>query len=295
MRMLLTLFGVMTFTFFLGRLTGDPVLLMLPQTASQEDIERVRAELGLNQPLPLQYVLYLAQMAQGDFGESINYGRPALDVVMERVPATLELGLPALILSVLIGIPLGVIAAQHRDKPFDRFVMSVSMAGQSLPAFFVGILLVLFFGVRLGWLPTFGRDTASSLILPTMTLLISPLAVIIRLTRSSMLEVLNETYIRTAQAKGLSQWRVIYLHALKNSLIPVITIVGLQVATILSGSAIIETVFAWPGIGALAVQSIGTRDFPIIQTVVLITAASFAIVNTAVDFVYVMVDPRIRA
>jgi peptide/nickel transport system permease protein len=291
----LTLLGVVTLTFFLGRFTGDPVAMMLPQTATIEDYERMRAALGLDQPLPVQFMVYIGDVLQGDLGTSIVFRRSAVDIVWERIPATLELGLPALITSIMLGIPLGIITALNRDQWFDRLVMGLSLAGQSLPSFFVGILLILFFGVQLGWTPTFGRETAAHYILPTITLTIYPLAFIIRLTRSSILEILNENYIKTAHAKGLPSRRVIYTHALRNALIPVVTVVGLQVAAILSGSAIVETVFAWPGIGSLAVQSIGGRDFPIIQTIVLITAAAFSIANLFVDLVYAVIDPRIQA
>ncbi|NDJ60778.1 MAG: ABC transporter permease [Chloroflexi bacterium] len=294
LRTLLTLLGVVTITFVLGRLTGDPVAMMLPQTATLEDYERVRAALGLDQPLPVQYFIYLGDVLQGDLGTSIVFNRPAATVVAERIPATLELGIPALILSVLLGIPLGIVSAYRRNHPLDRAIMSFSLAGQSLPSFFIGIVLILIFGVELGWTPTFGRDSLAHFILPTITLTIYPLAFIIRLTRSSILEILNEPYIRTAHAKGVPPRRVTYIHALRNALLPVVTVIGLQIAAILSGSAIVETVFAWPGIGSLAVQSIGGRDYPIIQTVVLITAAGFGIANLLVDFLYVAIDPRIQ-
>lgn len=293
-RTLLTLFGVMTLTFFLGRITGDPVAMMLPQTATMEDYERMRTALGLDQPLPIQFITYMGDAIRGDLGTSIVYGREAVEIVLERVPATLQLGIPALLLSVIGGIPLGILAAIYRDHWFDRLMMTLTLAGQSLPSFFIGILLILIFGVNLGWTPIFGRDTPSHYILPTITLTIYPLAFIIRITRSSILEILSENYIRTAHAKGLPMSSVIINHALRNVLIPVVTVVGLQVAAILSGSAIVETVFAWPGIGQLAVQSIGGRDFPIIQTIVLITAAAFGITNLLIDFLYVAIDPRIQ-
>ena len=293
-RMLLTLLGVVLLTFVLGRATGDPVAMMLPQTATVEDYERIRTSLGLNEPLPTQFLIYIANVLRGDLGTSIVLRRPALDVVVERIPLTLQLGIPALLISTLVGVPLGVIVARRRDTLLDRLVMSVTLAGQALPPFFIGILLILLFGVTLRWTPTFGSDTPAHLILPTLTLLIYPLAIIVRLTRSSMLEVLNTGYVRTARAKGLSERDVVYRHALRNALIPVVTVIGLQVATIISGSAIVETVFAWPGIGQLAVASIGGRDYPIIQTIVLISAAAFCLVNVAVDLLYFLIDPRIE-
>lgn len=293
-RTLLTLLGVVALTFVLGRLTGDPVALLLPQTATMADYERIRASLGLDQPLPVQFAIYLGDLAAGNFGRSITSNRPALDVVTARIPATLELGIPALIISVAFGVPLGIWCAQRRGSRFDQFVMSASLAGQSLPSFFIGILLILLFGVRLGWLPTFGRDSLAHFILPTVVLTLYPLAFIIRLTRTSLLEVLNENYIQTARSKGLPPRRVTYLHALRNALIPVVTVIGLQIAAIISGSAIVETVFAWPGIGQLAVQSIGARDYPVIQTIVLISATAFGLTNMIVDVLYTLLDPRIR-
>ncbi len=294
LRTLLTLLGVVTLTFLLGRLTGDPVAMMLPQTATLEDYDRIRAAYGLSEPLPIQYVVYLQGLAAGDLGTSIVFNRPALEVVAERIPATLQLGIPALVLSVALGIPLGILAAYRRNRPIDRLIMGLSLAGQSLPSFMVGILLILVFGVYLKWTPTFGSDTLAHFVLPTITLMLYSLAILIRLTRSSLLEVISQPYIRTAQAKGLTPRRVTLTHALRTALIPVVTVVGLQVAAVLSGSAIVETVFAWPGIGLLAVQSIGGRDFPVIQTIVLISAAAFGIANLGVDLLYFAIDPRIR-
>ncbi len=295
LRTFLTLWGVVTLTFVLGRLTGDPVALMLPQTATMEDYARLKDALGLNESVSTQYIIYLSNLVRGDFGTSLAYSRPALDVVAERIPATLELGIPSFILSVFLSIPLGVWAACRRNGFTDRAIMTFSLAGQAMPSFFIGIALILIFGVSLRLTPTFGRDTFAHLILPTITLTIYPLAFLIRLTRSSMLEVLNETYINAARAKGLREWRVIFVHALRNALIPVVTIIGLQIAGLISGAAIVETVFAWPGIGLLAVQSIGARDYPVIQTIVLISAIAFSLTNLLIDSTYILIDPRIRA
>lgn len=293
-RTLLTLWGVVTLTFFLGRLKGDPVSLMLPVTAPVEDFQRVRAAMGLDKPLPVQYLTYLDDVAHGHLGQSIAYNRPVTSVIAERIPATLELGIPSLILSTVLSIPLGVLAACRRNRPSDRTIMSLSLMGHSIPSFVIGIVLILIFSVQLGWTPSFGRGTPAHLILPIITLTIYPLAFLIRLTRSSMLEVLHETYISTARAKGLREYQVIFIHALRNALIPIITIIGIQVAGIIAGSAIVETVFAWPGMGWLAVKSIGSRDYPVIQGIVLISAFAFSMTNLAVDLVYVLVDPRIR-
>lgn len=294
-RTLLTLLGVVTLTFVLGRLSGDPVATMLPQTATLDDFTRERARLGLDLPMPAQYVLYLRNLVSGDLGRSIVYNRSALEVVMERVPATLALGIPSLLISIALGLLLGVGCAVWRNGWLDRVTLMLTLIGQSLPPFFVGIALILVFAVLLRWLPPFGSDTPRHYILPTFTLTIYPLAVLVRLTRASMLDVLGEDYIRTAYAKGARQWRVVTRHALRNALISVVTVIGLQVAGILSGAAIIETVFAWPGIGSLAVNAIGGRDFPVVQCIVLVSAASFAITNLGVDLLYSWLDPRIRA
>jgi peptide/nickel transport system permease protein len=293
-RTLLTLWGVVTLTFLLGRLKGDPVSLMLPITAPVEDFERMRASMGLNKPLPTQYATYLSDVLHGDLGRSIQYNRPVTDVIAERIPATLELGIPSLILSTLLSIPLGVLAACNRNSLIDRSIMSLSLIGHSIPSFFVGIVLILVFSVQLGWTPSFGRGTPIHLVLPIITLTIYPLAFLVRLTRSSMLDVLHEPYIMSARAKGLRTYQVIFVHSLRNALIPVITIIGIQVASIIAGSAIVETVFSWPGMGWLAVKSIGSRDYPMIQGIVLVSALAFSLTNLAVDFVYVLVDPRIR-
>jgi len=295
-RTLLTLFVVVLFTFFLARVSGDPSGLLLGLDATQEQVQSFRESQGLDEPLTTQFVIYMSNLAQGDLGNTISIGasRPVTEVIAERLPATLELGLPAFFLSVFLGIPLGILSAYRHESLVDRIIMTFSLAGQSLPSFFIGIVLILIFGVQLKWLPTFGRESPAHFILPTITLMVFPLAFIIRLTRASMLEILSETYLRTARAKGLNEQRVIFTHALRNALIPVTTVVGLQVAGILSGAAIVETVFAWPGIGSLAVESINTRNFPVIQALVLVTAAAFSISNMAVDFVYVLIDPRIR-
>ena len=225
-RTVLTLWGVVTLTFVLGRLQGDPVKLLLPLTAPAEDFENMRTSLGLDQPIPVQYVTYLGNVLRGELGDSIASRRPVTDIILERIPATLELGLPAFLLSVFLSIPLGILAALKRNSIIDRAIMTLSLVGHSLPAFIIGILLILIFSVNFHWFPAFGRDNLTNLVLPTIALTIYPLTILIRLTRSSMLEVLNEVYIRTAYAKGLSPRRVIFVHALRNALIPVITVIG---------------------------------------------------------------------
>lgn len=293
-RTFLTILGVLTLTFFLARFSGDPVALLISQASTGGEYAAMRAQLGLDQPVIVQYVIYLANIAQGNFGNSITYSRPALEIVAARIPATLELTLPSLILSGLIGFPLGVVSAYRRGSWLDLLTMRLSLALQSLPQFFVGIGLILIFGVHFRWLPTFGRDGFLNLILPIITLTIYPLAIIIRITRNAVLDEIGAPYVRTAHGKGLRPARIIGVHTIPNALIPVITVLGLQVAGILSGAAIIETVFAWPGIGSLSLEAVGGRDYPIIQTVVLLSAAAFVTTNIMVDLLYVLVDPRIR-
>lgn len=293
-RTLLTLWGVVTLTFIMGRLTGDPVKLLLPVTAPAEDFENMRIALGLDRSIPLQYITYLRNVLSGELGDSIASGRPVEDVIIERIPATLELGILTLLFAVALAVPLGTLAALTRNSIFDRAIMTFSLIGHSVPSFVIGILLILFFSVQLKWFPAFGRDNVANLVLPTIALTIYPLTILVRLTRSSMLEVISESYIRTAYAKGLSARRVIFVHALRNALIPVVTVIGLQIAGIISGAAIIETVFSWPGIGWLAVQSIGNRDYPVIQGIVLLSAFAFSVTNLAIDALYVVIDPRIR-
>ncbi len=293
-RTMLTLWGVVSLTFVLGRLQGDPVKLLLPLTAPAEDFHNMRLALGLDQPLPLQYVTYLGNILQGNMGNSIASGRPVTDVIVERIPATLELGIPAFLLSLLLSVPLGIVAALKRNRFLDRAIMTLSLIGHSLPVFIIGIMLIFVFSVNLRMFPTFGRGDLANLVLPTISLTVYPLTILVRLTRSSMLEVLSETYIQTAHAKGLPPSRVIVVHVLRNALIPIVTVVGLQIAGIISGSAIVETVFSWPGIGWLAVQSIGSRDYPIVQGIVILSAFAFSTINLAVDALYVFLDPRIR-
>lgn len=294
LRACLTVFGVLVLAFLLGRITGDPVAIMMPIEATESDIERTRELLGLDRPWIEQFFIYTKNILQGDFGTSIAQKRPALQTVMDRVPASIALGLPAFVLAISIGIPAGMLAAYQRNRLADHILMSLSLAGQSLPSFFLGICLILIFSVNLQLTPSFGNDSWRHFVLPVVTLSAYSLAIIIRLTRSSVLEVLHQDYIRTARAKGTSERRVGFVHALRNALIPVITLLGLQLAGIVSGSAIIETVFAWPGMGALAVQSVNQRDFPVIQTIVLLSAFAFSMINFMVDFLYVWLDPRVR-
>jgi len=294
LRGFLTLLAVVAVTFALGRATGDPVALLLPQGATVEDVLAMRARLGLDQPMLTQFGRYLSDIAQGDFGTSLVYNRPAFDLILERLPATLRLGLTSFLLAITVGVPLGVLAATGRGSGFDRFVRDVSLALQSLPSFFIGILGILLFGVTLRWLPTFGDATLSHYVLPVVTMTLLPLALILRLVRASLLDVLSEDYVRTAHAKGLHRAWVVVRHALRNALIPVVTVLGLQLASLIGGSVVIETVFAWPGVGSLAVEAIAGRDFPIVQAVVLLSSAAFVLINLLVDLSYALLDPRVE-
>lgn len=289
-----TLLGVLALTFALGRLTGDPVALLLPQSATLEDYAAMRARLGLDAPLAAQFGAYLTGALRGDLGTSLVQNRPALELVLERLPATLRLGALALGLAVVLGLPLGVLAAVRRGGRLDRTVRDASLALQALPSFVVGILGILLFGVALRWLPTFGSDGPLHHVLPVATLALLPFALLVRLTRSSLLEVLHEDYVRTARAKGARPTAVVVRHALRNAVAPVITVLGLQLGGIIGGAVVIETVFAWPGVGSLAVGAINGRDYPIVQAVVVLSAAAFVVANLLVDLAYGLLDPRVQ-
>lgn len=267
---------------------------MLGDSPQPEAVEALREQLGLNDPLYIQYFRYAQTVATGDFGNSIREHRPTTDVVFERVPATLQLAAVSLTATLIIGITIGIIAALKRNSPIDRLVMAISFFGQAAPGFFVGILLILTFSLWLGLLPSSGRGSWQHLVMPVVTLSTHSIATLARLTRSSVLEVLNNDYIRTARAKGLQGSQVVIVHVLRNAAIPVITLIGLMVAGAISGTVVIETVFAWPGMGRLAANAVFNRDYPVIQLVVLLIAASVVCCNLLVDILYSLIDPRIR-
>lgn len=293
-QLIVVLFGVSLVTFSLVRLTGDPAVLLLGEGATKQAITETRAELGLDRPLHVQYALFLANALRGDFGESLRYRQSAITLFTERLPATLELAGAALLLALAIGLPIGVAAALRPQSLFDGLVRGLALVGQAVPGFYLGLVAIIVFGAQLHLLPTGGRGTLAHLILPAATLAAFQIAVVARFARGSMLEVLGEDFVRTAQAKGLQRSRVVVRHALRNALIPVVTIVALQVGTLLSGAVVTETVFAWPGVGRLAVQAIYTRDFPVVQVTVMITAVLFVVINLLTDLVYVLLDPRVR-
>jgi peptide/nickel transport system permease protein len=287
-------FGVVTLAFAALRLSGDPAATMLPGDASVDELVALRRVLGLDRPLHEQYVRFLAGAVQGDFGESFRHQQPALPLVLERLPATLELAFAALLLAVLIAVPLGVLAAIYRGRAIDVLAMAFAVVGQATPYFWMGIMLILVVSVELGWLPTSGRGGLAHLILPAVTLATHFAAALARLTRTSMLEVLGQDYLTTARAKGLHERTVIVVHALKNAAVPVVTLIGLQFGTLLGGAVVTETIFAWPGVGRLAVQSIFVRDYPVVQAGVFVLALSFVAINLLVDLLYGQLDPRVR-
>lgn len=273
---------------------GDPVLAMVGAEAARADIELMRERLGLNRPLPVQFADYLGGVAQGDLGTSIRTGRPVLEEVAARFPRTLQLALVALGISMFVGIVLGVTAAVFRGTWIDSIAVLIAIVGVSAPTFWIGLALIFVFAVDLRWFPTGGAETWKHVVLPAATLGFHYAAVIARVTRSSMLDVLADDYVRTARAKGLAAWRVILQHALKNALIPTITIVGLQFGALISGSIVVEVVFSWPGLGLLLITALNSRDYPVVQACILTIATAFILVNLIVDVLYGVVDPRVR-
>lgn len=273
---------------------GDPARIILGDRARVEDVEALRQRLGFDEPLHVQFYHFVMDVAHGDFGESIRSQQPAIELVMGAVPATLQLVGTSLVVAFGLGIPLGVAAAVRRDKLFDRFCLVIALVGQSVPAFWIGLILVSVFALRLGLLPTSGYGGLRYLVLPVMSLVPYILGMILRITRVSVIGVLDEDYIRTAHAKGMHPWLVISKHALKNAAIPIITVMGLQIGALLGGAIITETVFAWPGIGRLAVSSLGYRDWPVVRTVILIAAFGLVLINLVVDVLYTIIDTRIR-
>ena len=286
--------GITLVVFIVLHLSGDPVELMVPPSASRADMDRLREEMGFNDPLLIQYSRFLMGIAKGDFGMSYNYNEPALDVVMERIPATVKLTAVALVISLLLGIPAGIISAIKRNSRLDAAIRSLALLGQCLPAFWLGIMLIMLFSVKLKLLPTSGNDSWKSIIMPAFTMGVYTAATITRLLRSNMIEVMNKEYIDTAKAKGLGRGSVVMKHAFKNAFSSIMTVIGLQVASLLGGSAIVETVFAWPGIGRLAVQSITNSDFYVVETIVFMMAIAFVLINFIVDILYGVINPRIK-
>lgn len=293
-RALLTMLLVVGFIFVMLRVAGDPAEVLAGDEAPPEMVERYRTELGLDRPMIEQFGRYVVAIASGDLGRSFKDNRPAVDIALERIPVTLLLGLTALALAIAIGLPLGILAALKRNTAIDRFAMTFAVLGHSVPNFFLGILLILLFSLQLRWLPTSGSETWWHLVMPALTLGTAHAGGIARFTRSAMLEVLNKNFIRTAKAKGVSRERRLRLHALPNAAIPVVTHLGFRVGHMLTGAIVVETVFAWPGIGRLMITSVAGRDLAVVQALVLMTAAMMILANLAVDLAYGWIDPRIR-
>ena len=294
-RALLTIALVVTFAFVVLRLSGDPALLILGPEVPPEAVAAFRASWGLDQPLWVQYFDYFRAILRGDLGNSMRDGRPALELVAERIPATLALTLPALALKLALGIPAGIQAALHRNTSFDRAVMVVAVLGFAMPSFVLALVLVLIFAVNLGWLPSGGYTSPMHAILPAVTLGMGGAAVLARFTRSAMLEVLGQPYIRTASAKGLV-WRLVVTgHALPNAAIPTVTIVGFMVGSLIAGAVVVESVFSWPGVGRLLVSAVANRDLAVVQAILLLVAACMVTSNLIVDALYGWIDPRLRS
>ena len=291
------IFGVVTVVFFVLQLTGDPVRIMMGEMSSEEDIQNVRRQLGLDRPIHEQYIAFLMKAVQGNFGDSIRQqGQPAMGIVMNRYPATLQLAFLALAFSVILATIFGVISAVKRNSVLDNVVMFLALIGQSVPNFWLGIMLILLFAVPLGVLPAQGSGDGNPryLILPMLTLAAPGLARLTRLVRSGMLEIMNQDYVRTARAKGLDDRRVIFGHALKNAAIPLVTVIGLDMGTLLGGAVVTEQIFAWPGVGLEVIMAINGRDFPVVQAAVFVVATSFVLINLMVDLAYTWLDPRVR-
>lgn len=294
-RALLTIALVVTFAFVVLRLSGDPAMLILNVDAPAEAIAAFRKAWGLDRPVWVQYLAYVGNVFSGDLGQSMRDGRPAAALVWERVPATLALTVPALLIKVGVGVPAGIYAALHRGSWIDRAVMAAAVAGFTVPSFVLGLVLVLVFAVQLGWLPSGGQDSVLSPVLPVITLGVGGAAILARFTRSAMLEVLGQPYIRTAQAKGVPWRSVVRGHAAPNAAIPTVTIIGFMVGSLLAGAVVVESVFSWPGVGRLLVVAVSNRDLAVVQCILLLVAATMVTANLVVDLLYGVLDPRLRS
>ncbi|MBI3637011.1 MAG: ABC transporter permease [Candidatus Rokubacteria bacterium] len=291
---LLVVFLSLTAVFGLVRLSGDPVLLFMPMDIQAKDVNEFRQRLGFNDPLPVQYARFVGGAVHGDFGESLRYKRDALGLVFERLPATLLLAGTSILLTLVIAVPLGVVSAVRRDSFVDHVGTVITVLGQAVPGFWLGLMLIFLFSVRYRWLPTGGIGTLAHLVMPSIVLAAFFATRIARLTRSAVLDALGEDYVLTARAKGLGEHRVIGKHALRNSAIPIVTLAGLEAGQLLGGAVITETIFAWPGLGRLTVQALLNRDFPVVLAAVFVTSVVYTLVNLLVDLAYGWLDPRVR-
>lgn len=288
-----TLFGASIVVFMLVHLTGDPALLMLSPDTPAAQVEEFRQRLGFDDPLPVQYGRFIGGIFTGDLGQSFRFRAPALDLVLQRLPATLQLAGLAILFASLIGIPMGVLSAMSQGTWVDTFARGLFFLGQGIPPFWLGLILMVVFSVHLGILPSSGRGSAAQLVMPVATLTVYLTASLARLTRGGMIQSLKEDFVRTARAKGLGPRSVLFKHALRNTLIPVVTMIGLQLGHLLGGAVVTETIFAWPGVGRLVVDAVHARDFPVVQAAMLVIVFLFILVNIVVDLMYGLLDPRI--
>ena len=291
---LVAIFGALLIVFIAQRLSGDPVALMLPMDASEADFAAMRAALGLDKPLLIQFAIFLGNAVTGDFGQSYQWNAPAMQLLVDRLPATLELAVAGLFFAVLLAVPLGVLSAVHRGGWVDRIAKIFAMLGQAVPGFWIGLLLILFIAVELQWLPAYGRGSLAHLVLPAVALGWYPVAAMTRTLRSSMLDVLDSDYVRMERAIGLRERTIIWRYALRNAAVPLVTMIGVYFANMLGGAFIVEVVFAWPGVGRTVVDAVFARDFPVVQAGVMLSAVVFVVVNLLVDLSYGFIDPRIR-
>ena len=290
----ISIVGASILIFIISRLSGDPILMLLPTDAPQSLIDATRANLGLDRPLVIQYVIFAQHALAGDFGNSYRWQQPAMRLILDRLPATIELAICGLAFSVAIAVPVGVLSAVHRGGWIDRIGRVFAMLGQAMPAFWVGLLLILLFAVRLGWLPAFGYGTPVHVILPAISLGWYPVAAQTRIVRSAMLDVLDSDHIRLSRALGTPERLIVWKYALRNAAVPLLTMLGVYFAAMLGGAFVVETIFAWPGVGRTVVEAVFSRDFPVVQAGVLFTSILFVISNLLVDVCYGFVDPRIR-
>jgi ABC-type dipeptide/oligopeptide/nickel transport system permease component len=291
---LLVVLGVSAVSFVLTFLTGDPAEIMLPPGATAVQIAKFRAEWGFDDPLPVQYWRFLRRAVQGDFGISLRHGQSSLPLIAARLPATFQLTVTAMLVAIVLAVPLGVLAATHRGGTIDLFAMGVALFGQSVPNFWLAIMMILLFAVSWGVLPTSGRGGWAHVVMPAAAIAINLAALLTRLVRTAVIEVLAEDYVRTARAKGLRELFVLGRHAVPNALIPLVTVIGLQFGYILGGAVVIETIFTWPGVGLFTIQAILNRDYPVVQASVFILATAVVLINLVVDLLYVWLDPRVR-
>jgi peptide/nickel transport system permease protein len=290
----LVILGVSVVSFVLTFLTGDPAEIMLPPGATAAQIAKFRAEWGFDDPITVQYWRFLTRAVHGDFGVSLRHGQSSLPLIAARLPATLQLTVTAMALAIVLAVPLGVLAATHRGGKLDLLAMGVALFGQSVPNFWLAIMMILLFAVSWGILPTSGRGGVAHLVMPAVAIAINLMALLTRLVRTTMIEVLSEDYVRTGRGKGLRELAVVARHALPNALIPLVTVVGLQFGYILGGAVVIETIFTWPGVGLFTIQAILNRDYPVVQAAVFVLATGVVLINLIVDLLYVWLDPRIR-